>query len=214
MVEQGIKFDKESPVAVKDEINIKADFEKENLQYKFIIGSGGIWSTIQDFSEKETCTWKPTEEGKYMVMVQAKEADSTKPYDLLAKEKFIVGNEKIKLIENVTIDNVNVTVGEKININVESNEKVLYRFWIQGKQDWELIRDYNLDNTLIYTAINEGKQEILIECKAIDSKEIFDEFTTIRFDVLPNVKIEISDFKCLSDNLLVNEDLTFKVDEN
>lgn len=214
MVEQGIKFDKDSPVSVDDEINIKADFDKENLQYKFIIGNGGIWCTIQDFSEKKDCVWKPIEEGKYMVMVQAKEIDSAKPYDLLAKEDFVVGSEKIKLIQNVNIDNVNVMVGEKVNINVESNEKILYRFWVQGKQDWELIRDYNFDNTLIYTAIKEGKQEILIECKRIDSKEIFDEFTTVRFDVLPNVKIEISDFKCLTENLLVNEELTFKVDVN
>ncbi|WP_279232057.1 triple tyrosine motif-containing protein, partial [Clostridium sp. HBUAS56017] len=76
MVEQGIKFDKDSPGTIKDEINIKADFKKDNLQYKFIIGSGGIWNTIQDFSDKTTCIWRPTEEGKYMVMVQAKEIDS------------------------------------------------------------------------------------------------------------------------------------------
>jgi hypothetical protein len=215
MVEQGIKFDKDSPGTIKDEINIRADFNKENLQYKFIIGSGGIWNTIQDFSDKTTCTWKPTEEGKYMVMIQAKELDSAKSYDLMAKERFIVGKaNKIKLIQNIIIDNPNVMVGEKVNINVESNEKILYRFWIQGKQDWELIRDYNLDNTLIFTATTEGRQEILIECKKIDSKENFDEFTTVRFDVLPHIKIEISGFECLTDNLLVNEDLTFKVNAN
>ncbi|WP_243129605.1 triple tyrosine motif-containing protein, partial [Clostridium sp. HBUAS56017] len=138
-----------------------------------------------------------------------------KPYDLLAKEKYIVGNEKkTKLIKNITLDNASVMVGEKVNINVESNEKILYRFWIQGKQDWELIRDYNLDNALIYTATKEGRQEILVECKKIDSKENFDEFMTVRFDVLPHIKIEISDFKCLTDNLLINEDLTFKVEAN
>jgi hypothetical protein len=216
MVEQGIKFDKQSPSMIRDSIKIKAEFNEKNLMYKFIIGSGGIWNTVQDFSEKEVCLWTPSEEGKYIVMVQAKANDSTKPFDSLVKEKFVIGDDvKEKLIRDVKLDNVNITIGEKININVVCNdENVLYRFWIQGKQDWELIKDYGIDNVLAYTANKEGKQELLIECKRTSSSENVDEFTTVLFEVRPHVKIEVSDFKCMTDTLLVGEDLTFKVEVN
>jgi len=216
MVEQGIKFDKESPSMIKDKIKIKAEINEKNLMYKFIIGSGGIWNTVQDFSEKEICLWNPLEEGKYMVMIQAKIKGSTKPFDFLVKEKFVIGTDvKEKLIRDVKLDNVNVMLGEKININVVCNEEnVLYRFWIQGKQDWELIKDYGIDNILTYTVNKEGKQELLIECKRTGSKENVDEFTTVLFEVLPHVKIEISDFQCMTDKLLVGEELIFKVEVN
>ena len=216
MVEQSIKFSKIGSDIIKGDIEIQADFPKEELFYKFIIGTGGIWNTIQEFSEKSTCIWKPKEEGKYIVMVQAKEKDSEKPYDFLAKEKFVVGNEeKEKLIKDIKIDSNTVTIGEKINISViGSEEEVLYRFWIQSKQDWELVRDYTLDNQLTYTAIKEGTQEMLIECKRTSSQYNFDEFITIKFDVLPYEDLEITDFKCLSKDLLTNEDLSFKVDTN
>lgn len=216
MVEQGIKFDKESPSMIKDEIKIKAEFSEKDLRYKFIIGSGGIWNTVQDFSEKEIFLWNPSLEGKYIVMIQAKTNESKKPFDFLVKEKFVIGADvKEKLIRDVKLDNVNVMFGEKININVVCNEEnILYRFWIQGKQDWELIKDYAMDNVLTYAARKEGKQEVLIECKRANSNEKVDEFTTVLFEVIPHVKIEINDFKCMTDGLLIGEELTFKVDVN
>lgn len=81
----------------------------------------------------------------------------------------------------------------------------------KGNQDWELIRDYTTSNRLVFTANKEGKQEILIECKEVNSSENFDEFTTIKFDVVLPTKIEITDFKCLTEELLINQELVFKV---
>ena len=149
-------------------------------------------------------------------MIQAKTPDSEKPFDYVAKEKFTIGTEvKSKLIREIKLDNTNVMLGEKVNINVICNEEdVLYRFWVQGKQEWELIRDYTADNKLTYTASKEGKQEILIECKRTNSNENVDEFTTVLFEVLPHMKIEITNFEFISQKALVNEDLTFKVDVN
>ena len=72
-------------------------------------------------------------------------------------------------------------LGEKVNISVISNEDVLYRFWIKGESDWEIIKDYTGDSTLRYTPTKEGKHEILIQCKRIDSKENFDDYTTVIF---------------------------------
>ena len=208
-----ILFDKDSPRNKEDEVLIEAVFGKEPLQYKFIIGNDGVWNTIQEFSESDTCIWNPSAEGKYIVMVQGKKEGSSRPFDYLAKEEFVIGEKEIeKLIKDVNMDKTHLTVGEKITIDVLGNEQgLLYRFWIKGNQDWELIRDYTTSNRLVFTANKEGKQEILIECKEVNSSENFDEFTTIKFDVVVPTKIEITDFKCLTEELLINQELVFKV---
>lgn len=208
-----ILFDKDSPRNKEDEVLIEAVFGKEPLQYKFIIGNDGVWNTIQEFSESDTCIWNPSAEGKYIVMVQGKKEGSSRPFDYLAKEEFVIGEKEIeKLIKDVNMDKTHLTVGEKITIDVLGNEQgLLYRFWIKGNQDWEPIRDYTTSNRLVFTANKEGKQEILIECKEVNSSENFDEFTTIKFDVVLPTKIEITDFKCLTEELLINQELVFKV---
>ena len=208
-----ILFDKDSPTNKEDEVLIEAVFGKEPLQYKFIIGNDGVWNTIQEFSESDTCIWNPSAEGKYIVMVQGKKEGSSRPFDYLAKEEFVIGEKEIeKLIKDVNMDKTHLTVGEKITIDVLGNEQgLLYRFWIKGNQDWEPIRDYTSSNRLVFTANKEGKQEILIECKEVNSSENFDEFTTIKFDVVLPTKIEITDFKCLTEELLINQELVFKV---
>lgn len=215
MVEDVVKFDKDSPGIINEEIHIRADFKQKDLKYKFIIGNSGIWNTIQDFSDDHTCVWKPKEEGKYIIMVQGKWENSEKPYDFLAKEKFEVGSEdRVKIIKDVKVDKSAVMLGEKVEISVEGNESVLYRFWIQGQNDWELLRNYSINNTLRFTPTKPGKHEILIECKRADSQMNFDEFTTVMFDVLPQRKVEITNFKCLTNNLIVKEELSFDVDVN
>ena len=44
-----IFFDKQTPQNIGTEINIlsKIDSKVGNLEYKFIVGKGGIWKTIQ-----------------------------------------------------------------------------------------------------------------------------------------------------------------------
>lgn len=215
MGDMEILFDKESPQEKSEDIRIHAS-SNEALNYKFIVGYDGVWNTIQDFSEKDICTWEPEDDGKYIIMVQGKSKDSKKPFDYLAKEEYKIGEgETVKLIKDVKMDNVNLIMGEKIKINVLSDESLLlYRFWLKGKQGWEPIRDYTTSNTLSYTTIREGKSEVLIECKRPNSTENFDEFTTIRFEVSPIYKVEIVNFKCLTEDLLLNEELVFKVEAN
>ena len=209
----GILFDKESPCNINDKIVVKADSNNESFRYKFIIGNDGIWSTVQEFSDCGMFIWKPKEEGKYMIMVQAKDKNSKKPFDCIAKQEFIIGEDsKEKLIKDININNTKLIVGDKLKLKVVTKDSsILYRFWIKRKQEWELIRDYTTEDTLIYTANKEGNEEILIECKKINSTNNFDEFTTVKFDVISQTKIEITDFKCLTKDLLVNEEIIFKV---
>ncbi|GAB6169153.1 triple tyrosine motif-containing protein [Clostridium carnis] len=222
-----IDFDKQSPALIEDEINIKLiSNEDEFEKFKFLQGCDGKWKPIQDFSFSKECKWRPDGVGKYLIMVQGKKKGSTKPFDFVERAiyeiKAIDGedleketNNDKKIIEDVFLDKTSLKLGEKIKIEVKSKRKlVLYRFWIKGKQGWEPLRDYNGENFITFTGANPGEQEILIECKMPNSEENVDDFTTVRFKVKENTPIEINSFECLNEELLVNEELLFKVGSN
>lgn len=279
-------FDKEKPQSMGTEIKIigKIDEDISNLEYKFIVGKGGIWKTIQDFSINNECLWVPDSAGNYIVMVQAREKDGKKPLDYLAKQDYIIcdkesmdnynnnsnlSNEDInhmkteeekfediieykekediisisslntdekkiltedfqnkesvnistskeKIIEEVALDKDEITVGEKCSIEVKSyyDNNMLYRFYIKRYKDWDIIRDYETDNILKYTATQVGEKEFLIQCKRIESNEVFDDYRTIKVNVKEMRQLTINNFKCENKDLLVGEQLRFKVETN
>ena len=215
MKEVLIDFDNKSPADLNKNINIAAFLtENDDVEYKFMEGIEGIWKPIQDFSKSNICTWKPTKPGKYMIMVQGKSTNCKNAYDYLGRSEYEIV-ENSKLINKVEIDKNKINVGEKLHINVSTNEElVLYRFWIKGKKDWEILRDYTTENEFIFTATKPGNMEVLIECKNVQSERNVDDFTTVKFEVKDLEKIEITNFLCLTQNMLVNEELIFKVEAN
>ena len=76
-----IIFDKEKPQSVGTDIKIIAKAENNtNLDYKFIVGKGGVWTAIQEFSKKNECIWTPKDNGDYIsmdYMIGTKESFST-----------------------------------------------------------------------------------------------------------------------------------------
>lgn len=230
MSELLITFDKESPSVIDEKINIKVISEEDNsVEYKFLEGAPGernlTWKPIQDFSNKKECEWRPRKSGDYMIMVQYKEKDSKElkntkiNYQIKGiEEKEILESNKNnnKLIKDVIIDKTSLIIGEKINLEVLSSEEeiLLYRFWIKGKQGWEPLKDYSTENKLTYTTTKSGDGELLIECKRPSSKENVDDFTTVIFKVKEQPLVEVNAFECLTENLLINEELIFKVGVN
>lgn len=215
MKELLIDFDNKSPADLNKNINIAVTLEEnDDVEYKFMEGIEGIWKPIQDFSKSNICTWKPTKPGKYMIMVQGKSINCKNAYDYLGRSEYEIV-ESVNLIADVEINKSKINVGEKLHISVVANQDlVLYRFWIKGENDWELLRDYTTENEFVFTATKAGNIEILVECKKVDSERNVDEFKTIKFEVMELEKIEITNFLCLTNNMLVNEELIFKVETN
>ncbi|WP_294395159.1 triple tyrosine motif-containing protein [uncultured Clostridium sp.] len=334
-----IVFDKEKPQSIDTSIRIivKADNIKEELEYKFLIGKGGIWSVIKDFSKSNQCLWVPKEEGNYIIMVQAREKSKARPLDYLAKEEFSIvkgeiiqpmnedfkdsnpknkydnndsceknlenfkelisetndnvlflkasqvsseekkvlmkgidktmdeiavtqdvidekekanlrENEDIsesskqfdeeedsltnksvdtsnaedtmdnhdEIIDEVIIEKDHIFVAEKVNIRINTIEKetYLYKFYVKNKNEWSVIKEYDTDNNLIYTATKAGHMEILVQCKRLNSNENFDDFRIVDIDVAENEDIEIVDVKCLTKELIAGKELEFTVDTN
>lgn len=209
-----LNFDKESPQMSGNEICISVENHSgQKYKYKFMAGIDGVWKPLKDFGEENNCIWTPEENGKYLVMVQIKKDGSKKPFDEILKKDFIVGSEEEKLIKSVYIDKLQYSVGEKINLEVQTTKvPAMYRFWIDGKNGWQLIRDYGTENKIKVTCREPGPHEILVECKVPYSENNFDDFKTVCFGVNDIEKLEITDYKCLTNDLLIGEDLVFQVE--
>ncbi|MGG5462946.1 triple tyrosine motif-containing protein [Clostridium sp. B9] len=197
----------------------------DNLKYKILIGKDGIWDTLRDFEKGNRFTWTPEEIGDYMVMVQGKKENSNKPFDYKVTQSINVSKKGDKqenknkkddnLIKGIYLNKDVFNVGEKAVLKVDSfDENIMYRYFISGKNGWQLIKDYTMENKLNYTINESGQFEFLIECKAPSSTNTADDYETVMFTAKEFIKPEITNFINLSEELLVNSELTFQVDAN
>ncbi len=186
-----IIFDKQTPQNIGTEINIssKIDDCDGKLEYKFIVGKGGIWNTIQEFSEKSECVWKPRTEGEYMVMVQARDKDGKKPLDYLAREEYSITNDEAtdamldeEILSKVANDgegDINfrgtleaetssngLEFKEAVNNDQESNVVFLEVKELSKEEEETLIGEKDINEELL---LSEGTERR--ECKKIDFEE-------------------------------------------
>jgi Y_Y_Y domain. len=216
MNELAINCNLESPQEKNSKIVISIeDTLEEDLLYKYMIGSNGTWTTLKDFSDEKSVEWTPEEEGKYIIMVEGKKKSGNKSFDYISRIDYIIGKVEEKLINNLSLDQYELNLGEKLNLFVDVNKvPLMFRYWISVKDKWEIIKDYSVDNTLTWVVKSEGKGQILVECKNIDSKNNYDDFETIEFEVIPLKEIQIIDFKCLNSQLIEDTELIFKVESS
>lgn len=209
-----LKFNRVNPIKKEESIEIRVENNTNtDLEYKFMLGYQGVWTTLRDFSEDKIYNWTANEDGNYIIMIQGKQKESTKPFDFMCKGEIIVGDEVEKLIKNTYVSAEELTVGEKLIIEVETSKSpVLFRYWKNGVRGWELIKDYGTDNKLIFTVIEAGKQEILVECKEPASENSFDDYYSVKYRVIERGSVEIINFKCLTEDLLCDEELIFQVE--
>lgn len=214
MNEFEIKFNLESPQKINTEIMISvSELVEDNLLYKFFVGLNGKWNLLKDFSADQDVLWEAQEEGKYNIMVQARREGESNAFNYMSKTTYIIGDKYNNLIDNVVLDKEELTIGEKITAKVNTSESgVLYKYSIKQDDKWQLLKDYSADDTMLWTATKIGKQELVVQCKLLDSKEKCDDMKSIEYNVLPLKKIEIKDFKCLSEELLMDSEISFQVD--
>jgi hypothetical protein len=169
-----IVFDKQTPQNIGIEINIssKIDSKIGNLEYKFIVGRGGIWNTIQEFSEKNECAWKPKREGEYMIMVQAREKYGKKPLDYLAREDYsiVAGEEMNAMHQEVSIEKV---------VN-EGNAKINFKDIVDNGKPIEMEKENFIESKIEFKkAINNSEDNVVFldvkELSKDEQTEIFNE---------------------------------------
>ena len=186
----------------------------EDLTYKILIGREGVWNALaEEFTYENEFIWTPIDIGEYMIIAQAKKKNSDKAFDYKATRSLSVGMSEENLIRDIFINKGTYDIGNKVEIRVDSlKSPVMYRYFISSKDGWRLMRDYTPDNELSFTASEAGSFDVLIECKIPDSDNNFDDYSTTSFLVNNIENVEIVDFKCLANELLVGQELIFKVD--
>ncbi len=213
MNEMNILFSMEKPEDKQKEIVISIENQLEDdLDYKFLVGLEGSWTTLTELSAASSTLWKPETDAKYSIMVQAKRKESKKAFDFVSKTEYIVGDFEEKLISDIYIDKSEIVVGEKITLTVEAKKiPIMYRYWIGNQGNWLLIKDYSSENIMTWASKYSGQQEFLVECKNLDSENVFDDSMKIQFNVKPLQSLEIMKFKCLSKEMISGKELVFDV---
>lgn len=214
MNEVGLKFSKQSPEALNSEITISLDCSpEEGYLMKFMVGLEGVWETIKDFSYDNNVIWKPSKIGNYVVMGQIKKKNSDRIFDMVSRCDYTISEIREPLIEDIKINRSTLKPGDKLTVEViSSKEDVLYRFWIRRNDDWELIKNYTVDNILTWSTKEPGDGEVLVECKNSDSEYSFDDFRHVEFKVLELKSLKITDFRCLTPDIIIGNELIFEVD--
>ncbi|BDR76564.1 two component regulator three Y motif protein [Clostridium tetani] len=209
-----IHFSLESPQQKNKNINIKVENKlNERLMYKFFIGCNGIWKLLREFDYNNSFLWTPKEDGKYTIMVQGKSENKKNGFDYIARSDFIIGKSEEKLIDSIQLNKHYFKVGEKLNIKVKGkSEMLLYRYWIRENFKWAIIKDYRPEESLSIPLVKGGNNEILVECKRVDSDKDYDDFARVQFKVDNLEKVEIKDFRFLSRELIAGEELVFQVE--
>lgn len=183
-----IAFDKETPQSIGTEINISTKIDRQvgSLEYKFIVGRGGVWNTIQEFSEKNECLWKPTIEGEYMVMVQARDKYGKKSLDYLAREDYSIVDREVINTMNEEVSNKNVVnqtgmkmEHEEVSDNKEASSLIEIKSEESNENEIEFKKAVNSsgDNVLFFEVKELSKDERNILTAIEGSEENNNEIT-------------------------------------
>lgn len=118
-----------------------------------------------------------------------------------------------KLLNSVLINKKMLYIGDKYILTVDMiHEDLMVRYWYKENENWKLLKDYSFENKLNLIANSEGNQEILVECKRCDSKNVFDDYLSIKYEILNINQINIIDYTLVSDDLIAGCQLVFKVE--
>jgi hypothetical protein len=121
----------------------------------------------------------------------------------------------------------------KISVQNEIKEELAYKFLIGIDGKWKILQDFCDMKEIVWTPEEDGEYILMVQGKSGKSKRPFDYISKTnfyignksvssikqvaadeyeKFNSIHSEKLEIKDFKCVSKNLFVNEEITFKVD--
>ncbi|MCS4466847.1 hypothetical protein JTS96_18530 [Clostridium botulinum] len=130
------------------------------------MGKEGTWNTVNDFGFNDTINWIPEEEGEYIIMVQAKREDSTKPFDFISKFDYVIGEAEENFIRNVYLNKDTLNMGERIEAVVESNKfPLMFKYWLKEDDNWKLIKDYSTENSISLVVKNQAYKNLWLNVK-------------------------------------------------
>lgn len=157
--------------------------------YKFIIrDNNGKWTTVQDYSNKNTAQYKAPTSGEYRYVVHVKHQNSGREYDDYTYTDIKLTGADSKVTElTVTGDKI---AGSEMTLTAKGTpaEDTLYKFIIKdptGK--WTDIQDFSAINTIKYTPQLSGEYRYVVHVKHKTSGKAYDDYTYTDLTVKGNV---------------------------
>lgn len=167
-----LNTDKSTGQLVNTSIKVSATVSNADgdVQYKFSVkDSSGKETTIQDYSDKATSSWKPTTADDYTLIVKAKdstnkEVTKTKSFKIKAEDEEVT---ELEATIKATTSSA-VKVGDKITLKASATGQtgdVTYEFIVLAPSGTKTIQKYSPNASVNYTVKEEGNYKFYVNAK-------------------------------------------------
>lgn len=167
--------------------------------YRFHVkdASTGRWTTIQDYSSKNSVDWMPEKTGNYSYAVHVKDAKSFEDREAQSSKSIIVEPLKPAIVESLELEGSKYEKkNHVITAKATSTNGVLYRFhvkdWSTGR--WRVIQDYSTKNTVNWKPDHIGKYSYLVAVKDKNSEKERDMDSSYVVTINPPVYYNVSNY--------------------
>lgn len=158
-------------------ISAKATPSDKTL-YKFGIRKpDGTWVTIKDYSNSNSMSYIPKEEGNYRFVVHVKHVDSPHEYDEFDFKDFNITKTEVKLKSFIVNGDLKPNKTVSLSAATDKPQDTLYKFAIRDpKGNWITIKDYNSTSSASYVPVIEGDYRFVVHVKHKASEKEYDDF--------------------------------------
>lgn len=174
-----------SPVIVETPVTLTATRNGGGLvQYWFRVQRGTTWTTLQAYSDKNTCEWTPKDAGAYALQVLVKEVGSTASFDVYKVIAYTIKPpvSAVSLTVNPSpITAVGVPV--KLSAAATGGASVRYKFRVWDGTTWTDIQPYGTANTTVWTPLAAGAYALQVQARDINSANDPDATQTVDLSV-------------------------------
>ena len=155
-----IEYSPPSPQLVGTLITLTGEpVDGQQVQYRFQVNQGQVWTTINDFSPAETCVWTPATAGCYQVRVVAREGE-TGPEVVSDPVDYTIGSpQPLTGIALMTAPNIKQSSAGTVTLTAcpeGGSTAIQYAFSVRDGDTWVPIRDFAGSDTTTWQPTHPG----------------------------------------------------------
>ncbi|MGO1653047.1 SH3 domain-containing protein [Senegalia sp. (in: firmicutes)] len=167
-----ITKDKETTY-INENIQIKVEaVGSSNVEYEYLIkDSSGKYNVIKNYSTTNNINYTSKNAGKFSIKVNARIKGTNK---IVSKEITVTIKESLQKVDiskdkqNATYTNTPITISALADM-----ENVEYEYLVKrNSEEWKNIKEYSLDNTLVFTPTDRGNYIFKVNAKIKGTNKI------------------------------------------
>ena len=137
--------------------------------YKFIVynKTSRTWGIVQNYSDKNTCTWTKGSDGDRDFYVDVKDSDG----NVVRSRAMNVKIDSTKTTAVLKPSSTAVSAGDKLTLTASTNKSgCTYKFLIYNPvtKQWFKLQDFGSKNTYTWTAGSDGTRQFYVDVKDAD----------------------------------------------